>query len=148
MTRGVSISERTIWSFRESVEVDNWKRYKIGDSVVVARRFRSIPFSPLPSKVHEIRTDPTSRSSHVLVSTLAQMVTGFVTRLRSRSLRFRLSSLALSHLRTLQARSRAHSRPNTASLVQEALSSQPALRSPFLIDRWLLKVPLLIVCTK
>ena len=27
----------------------------------------------------------------------------------------------------------AHSRPNKASLVQEALSSQPAIRSPFLI---------------
>ena len=41
MTRGVSIVEMTIWSLRESVEVGNWKRYKIGDSVVVARRFRS-----------------------------------------------------------------------------------------------------------
>src|SRR5437764_207996 len=41
MTRGVSSTERVIWSFRERVEVGNWKRYKIGDSVVVARRFRS-----------------------------------------------------------------------------------------------------------
>jgi len=59
-------------------------------------------------------------------------------------------ALALSRLRTLQVRSGAHSRPNTASasLVQVALSCQPAVRSPFPIDRWLLKVPLLIVCTK
>ena len=41
MTRGIPISEMTIWSLRESVEVGNWKRYKIGDSEVDARRFRS-----------------------------------------------------------------------------------------------------------
>ncbi len=35
-----SIAESTCCSFWKSVEVGNWKRYKIGDSVVVARRFR------------------------------------------------------------------------------------------------------------
>jgi hypothetical protein len=34
-------SDNTFWSFRERVLEGNWKRYKIGDSVVVARRFRS-----------------------------------------------------------------------------------------------------------
>src|SRR5947208_10923359 len=41
-TGGTATSDRTFWSFRERVEVGNWKRYKIGDSVVVARRFRSL----------------------------------------------------------------------------------------------------------
>src|SRR5438067_4740868 len=36
-----TISESTFWSLRERVLEENWKRYKIGDSVVVARRFRS-----------------------------------------------------------------------------------------------------------
>ena len=40
MTSGLSIFAMTFWSFRERVEVGNWKRYKIGDSVVVARRFQ------------------------------------------------------------------------------------------------------------
>src|SRR5690348_8653656 len=35
-----SIAESTCCSFWKSVEEGNWKRYKIGDSVVVARRFR------------------------------------------------------------------------------------------------------------
>jgi hypothetical protein len=75
------------------------------------------------------------------------MATGFVTRLRSRYLRILLSP-ALTHVRTLQTRSGSHSRPNTASLVQVVLSSLPTIRSPFLIDRWLLKVPLLIGCNE
>jgi hypothetical protein len=41
MTRGIGSScDRTIWSLRERVEEGIWKRYKIGDSEVVARRFR------------------------------------------------------------------------------------------------------------
>src|SRR3989442_11616241 len=44
-TGGTATSERTFWSFWERVEEGNWKRYKIGDSVVVARRFRSVPRS-------------------------------------------------------------------------------------------------------
>ena len=40
-TGGTVSSERPFWSFWERVEVGNWKRYKIGDSVLVARRFRS-----------------------------------------------------------------------------------------------------------
>src|SRR5437762_2317205 len=39
-TGGTATSERTFWSFWERVEEGNWKRYKIGDSEVVARRFR------------------------------------------------------------------------------------------------------------
>jgi hypothetical protein len=39
-TGGTATSERTFWSFWERVEEGNWKRYKIGDSVVDARRFR------------------------------------------------------------------------------------------------------------
>ena len=35
-----STSESTCWSLRERVLAGNWKRYKIGDSVVDARRFR------------------------------------------------------------------------------------------------------------
>src|SRR6266571_3687560 len=35
-TGGTATSERTFWSFWERVEEGNWKRYKIGDSVVVA----------------------------------------------------------------------------------------------------------------
>src|SRR5205823_6634437 len=50
-------------------------------------------------------------------------------------------SLALSLSRTLQTRSGALSRSNTASLVQETLSSQFDIRSPFLLDPSLLKVP-------
>jgi hypothetical protein len=38
--------------------------------------------------------------------------------------------------------------PNTASLVQETLSSQLDIRSPFLLDQSFLKVPFLIGCTK
>src|SRR5690348_18208899 len=52
-------------------------------------------------------------------------------------------SLALSLSRTLQTSSRALSRSNTASLVQETLSSQLDIRSPFLLDQSLLKVPFL-----
>ena len=40
------------------------------------------------------------------------------------------------------------SRSNTTSLVQETLSSQLDIRSPFLLDQSLLKVPFLIGCTK
>ena len=50
--------------------------------------------------------------------------------------------------RTLQTSSGALSRSNTASLVQETLSSQLNIRSPFLLDQSLLKVPFLIGCTK
>ena len=50
--------------------------------------------------------------------------------------------------RTLQTRSAALSRFNTASLVQEARSSQLDIRFPFLLDQSLLKVPFLIGCTK
>jgi hypothetical protein len=39
-TGGTATSARTLWSFWKRVEQGNWKRYKIGDSVVVARRFR------------------------------------------------------------------------------------------------------------
>jgi hypothetical protein len=35
------------------------KRYKIGDRVLDTRRFRSIPFSPLPSKPHALIADAT-----------------------------------------------------------------------------------------
>src|SRR5436305_971984 len=69
------------------------------------------------------------------------MAAGFTPRLRSRPLRFRLFSLALSRSRTLQTRSGALSRSNTASLVQETLSCQLDIRSPFLLDPSLLKVP-------
>jgi hypothetical protein len=57
MPSGISIFAMTFWSFRERVEVGNWKRYKIGDSVVVARRFRKIPFNPLPSRPHALIAD-------------------------------------------------------------------------------------------
>jgi hypothetical protein len=40
ITGGITITERTCCSFRERVDVGNWKRYKIGDRVVVALRFR------------------------------------------------------------------------------------------------------------
>src|SRR5947209_20555415 len=39
-TGGTSTSARTFCSLRERVLEGNWKRYKIGDSVLVARRFR------------------------------------------------------------------------------------------------------------
>ena len=57
-------------------------------------------------------------------------------------------SLALSLSRTLQTSSGALSRSNTASLVQETVSSQLDLRSPFLLDQSLLNVPFLIACPK
>jgi hypothetical protein len=38
--------------------------------------------------------------------------------------------------------------PNTASLVRETLSSQLDIRSPFLLDQSLLKVPFLIGYSK
>ena len=40
-TGGTATSARTCWSFKYRVDEGNWKRYKISDSVVVARRFRS-----------------------------------------------------------------------------------------------------------
>src|SRR5215471_10790652 len=57
-------------------------------------------------------------------------------------------ALALSLSRTWQTSSGALSRSNTASLVQETHSSQLDIRSPFLLDKSLLKVPFLIGCTK
>src|SRR2546429_7265506 len=57
-------------------------------------------------------------------------------------------SLAISLSRTLQTSLGALSRSNTASLVQETLSSQLDIRSPFLLDQSLLKVPFLIGCPK
>jgi len=69
------------------------------------------------------------------------MAACFTPRSRSRALRFRLFSLALSLPRTLHISSGALSRSNTASLVQETLSCQLDIRSPFLLDQSLLKVP-------
>jgi hypothetical protein len=57
-------------------------------------------------------------------------------------------SLALSLSRTLQTSSGALSRSNTASLVQETLSSQLDICSPFLLDQSLLKASFLIGCSK
>lgn len=61
---------------------------------------------------------------------------------------FGLHVLAISLSRTLQTRSAALSRSNTASLVQETLSTRLDIRSPFLHDQSLLKVPFLIGYTK
>ncbi len=69
------------------------------------------------------------------------MAAGFTPRSRSRPLRFRLFSLALSLPRTLHISSGARERSNTASLVQETLSCQLDIRSPFLLDQSLLNVP-------
>src|SRR5438552_9794690 len=40
-----TISKRTIWSFRYRVREGNWKREKIGDRDIDARRFWSVPRS-------------------------------------------------------------------------------------------------------
>src|SRR5205823_2143184 len=97
--------------------------------------------SSLPSRPNALITDSTSRSLHFLLCASAQMAACFTPRSRSRPLRFRLFSLALSLPRTLHISSGALSRSNTASLVQETLSSQLDIRSPFLLDQSLLKVP-------
>jgi hypothetical protein len=73
LTRGCWIScERTIWSLRERVEVGNWKRYKIGDSAVVARRFRSTIYassnnrsSVLIISAHSVHKLPLLLFSHI-----------------------------------------------------------------------------------
>jgi hypothetical protein len=59
-----------------------------------------------------------------------------------------LFSLALSLSKTVHTSSGALSRSNTASLVQETLSFQLDIRSPFLLNQSLLNVPFLIGCTK
>jgi hypothetical protein len=46
-TGSTAISESTCCSFWERVEEGIWKRYKIGDRVVVARRFRDHAQDPL-----------------------------------------------------------------------------------------------------
>ncbi len=47
------MSERTIWSLRERIEVGIWKRYKIGDRELDTRRFyRSKVYFNINSKLH------------------------------------------------------------------------------------------------